>query len=159
MSEAVLSTVSLSIQDIVAIIGIFVGIAVAYKGVIEYRDSVNLRRAEWLHKLYCEFYVDLQLKGTREKLDSDEGMKRISAILEKPDSSLDEEETEMCAKFNDYLNFFEFMMHLRKTKALRDDDIIDMFEYYLSLLSKSKSIMNYLKREGYELLHQYLSSS
>jgi hypothetical protein len=153
--EAVSSTVSL----IVAILGLLVAIVVAFKGIEEYRASVNLRRAEWLHKLYCEFYVEPQLKETRNELDSDEGMKKIAAILDKTETtSLDTEETETCEKFNDYLNFFEFMMHLRKTKALTDDDIADMFEYYLKLLSSSKSIMNYLKRAGYELLYQYLSS-
>jgi hypothetical protein len=84
-------------------------------------------------------------------------MKKIEAILGKPETSLCKEEKETYAKFNDYLNFFEFMMHLRKTKALNDDDIKDMFEYYLKLLSSSKSIMNYLKQErfGFELLCQY----
>ena len=89
-------------------------------------------------------------------VDLDDGRKRISAILEKPESSLAAEESEICEGFNDYLNFFKFMMYLRKTKALRDTDIADMFKYYLGLLSLSTSILGYLKREGYELLAHYL---
>ena len=54
--------ISFSFQDAVAVAGLIAGVIVSGIGVLEYRDSVTLRRAEWAHKLYHEFYVDPQLK-------------------------------------------------------------------------------------------------
>lgn len=159
MSEVVINGISISIKDIIEIGGLFAAIIVAWKGVDEYRASVIVRRAEWLYRLYHEFYVEPNLKGIRNEVDSEEGRKKIDAILEKPENSLAEEENKTYIKFNDYLNFFEFMMYLRKTKALKEDDITDMFEYYLNSLAQLRSITDYLKREGYELLNQYIKDN
>jgi hypothetical protein len=138
MSEVFTNSVVVNVQDVITIFGFIAGIVVAWKGIQEYSNSVIVRRAEWLYRLYHEFYVEPHLKEIREEVDSEEGRKKIDSILGKPENSLTEKEMETCIKFNDYLNFFEFMMYLRKTKALKDDDIADMFKYYLESLALSK---------------------
>jgi len=156
MSMVSATNLSFSFQDGIALIGLIAGIIVSVLGVLEYRASVKLQRAEWLHKLYREFYAEPQLKDIRALLDSEDGKKRISLILEKSEKSLSEEESKTSESLNDYLNFFEFMMYLKKIKAITDADISDIFQYYLGLLATSKSVMHYLQLEGYELLNEYL---
>jgi hypothetical protein len=102
MSEVVINGISISIKDIFDIGGIFAVIIVGWKGVEEYHASIIMRRAKWLYRLYHEFYVEPNLKEIRDEIDSEEGRKKIDAILEKPENSLTEEENKTCIKFNDY---------------------------------------------------------
>lgn len=148
---------SFSFQDGIALAGLIAGSIVSGLGVLQYSASIRFQRAEWLRKLYREFYAEPQLKAVRALLDSDKGKKQISDILEKSEKSLSEEESKVCESFNDYLNFFEFMLYLKKIKAITDADISDVFQYYIDLLAASESILHYLQPEGYELLSKYLN--
>jgi hypothetical protein len=145
-----------SFDEFTAFIGIVGGLLVAVGIVQQYRASVTLRRAEWLYKLYHEFYVEPHLKEIRDAMDKTGPRARIEEMLRKPPQALDEKQTEELFRFTDYLNFFEFTMFLLKIKALNETDVDDMFDYYLGLLSGSEAIMAYLRAYGYSLLFDYL---
>jgi len=51
-------------------ISALVGMASVITAVLTYRSSVKVRRADWLLKLYSEFYEKEYLKVVRKKLDS-----------------------------------------------------------------------------------------
>ncbi|MEM3382306.1 MAG: hypothetical protein QXI59_04860 [Candidatus Bathyarchaeia archaeon] len=142
------------LQEVIAIAGIIAGIITAFKGIQEYRRSITFRRAEWLYSLYRDFYIQPYLKEIREEMDSEEGRRRIEQIIQK--EKLVEKEEELLSNFTDYLNFFEFMLHLRKTGALKEEDVKAMFDYYLKLFYKSKTIIEYLSKTGYEYLAEHL---
>ncbi|MCX8169927.1 MAG: hypothetical protein N3D72_02440, partial [Candidatus Methanomethyliaceae archaeon] len=65
-------------------------------------------------------------------------------------------EEKLLTSFTDYLNFFEFMLYLRKIDALREEDVKAMFDYYLKLFYKSEPIIKYLSEMGFEYLAEYL---
>lgn len=145
----------IGLQEAIAIAGIIVGGATACKGIQEYRRSIMFRRAKWLYSLYHDFYMEPYLKEVREEMDSEEGRNRIEKIIRK-EEELSREEEKFLSNFTDYLNFFEFMLYLRKIGALKEDDVKAMFEYYLELFYKSKPIIEYLSKMGFENLTEYL---
>jgi len=147
----------MSVQDAISLFGVLIGGVAAALGLRQYADSVGLRRAEWLYKLYEEFYVEDSLKSIREKLDSDRGREEIESIIRKSETQLSEAENEELIKFTDYLNFFEFMAYLKKKGAIKRDDIIDMFRYYLDCLRHSTVISSYIPTAGYEMLGSFLA--
>jgi len=147
----------IGIQEAAAIVAVGAGILTAIKGIQEYRSSVAIRRAEWLYKFYHEFYVEPHLKEVRETLDSDKKTE-IEHIIQKDERELTSSEDKLLTKFTDYLNFFEFMVYLRKIGALKKKDVEALFNYYLWRLSRSKPIMQYLPRAGYGYLFEYLES-
>jgi len=110
-----------------------------------------------LYELYNEFYVDEQKKLVRDQLDSPSGREIVGAIMTKKEEALTTEEAALLSQFCDYLNFFEFMIVLKKNGALRDRDIIDMFDYYLRSLLKINGIVFYLKDNGFAHLSEQLT--
>ena len=72
----------------------------------EGRKGLRVRRAEWLASLYEKFYERSELKEVREILDCKGG--RSEAI--------DKVVSEEPPAFSDYLNFFEFVAVLRKSR-------------------------------------------
>lgn len=87
-------------------------------------------------------------------MDSEDGRKRIELIIQKRELSGKDEK--LLSSFTDYLNFFEFMLYLRKIGALKEDDVKAMFDYYIKLFHKSKPIIEYLSKMGFEHLSEYL---
>lgn len=60
--------------------------------------------------------------------------------------------------FTDYLNFFEYVAILTKSEQLRDEDIEDLFGYYLNCLKRHERVRKYIDNpiNGYEKLSQLL---
>jgi Mlc titration factor MtfA (ptsG expression regulator) len=74
-----------------------------------YYQNSRLRRAEWLASLYEKFFERSDLKTVREILDCTPGQS----------AAIDQLAAEEPAEFTDYLNFFEFVAVLRKTRQLK----------------------------------------
>jgi hypothetical protein len=146
------------LETLIAIVGVasalVTAIVTAIKGIREYKRSIMLRRAEWIYNLYRDFYVQPHLKTVREELDSVEGRSMVEELIRK--EVLTREEEKFLSDFTDYLNFFEFIIYLMKMGALMEDDVEAMFDYYLKLFYKSKPIIEYMKKTGYEYLAGYL---
>ena len=138
--------------------GLVAGIIVAAIGVNGYRNSVKIRRSEWLYKLYNQFYVEPNLKEIRQMIDSEKGICMIKELIAKDEKSLDQKELDRLDQFTDYCNFFEFMMVLKKSGVLKPEDVKDMFRYYLDLFP-SNVIEKYLMKNGFKLLSKYLQEN
>jgi len=54
------------------------------------------------------------------------------------------------------LNFFEFVAVLRKFRQLKQEEIEDLFGYYLNCLRDKPEMRDYIVRNGYELLDALL---
>jgi len=115
-------------------------------GIYVYFTNSRLRRAEWLASLYEKFYERPELKVVREVLDCEGGQ---SAAIDK----LVSEET---AEFSDYLNFFEFVAVLRKSGQLTQEEIEDLFHYYLDCIENCRAVRAYIAKKGYEQLDRLL---
>jgi hypothetical protein len=63
---------------------------------------------------------------------------------------------EESAGFTDYLNFFEFVAVLRKSNQLTDEQIEDLFGYYLDCLESCQAVRTYVAKKGYEQLDRLL---
>jgi len=59
-------------------------------------------------------------------------------------------------EFSDYLNFFELISFLEKSKQVKSQDVEDLFCYYLNCLEKHQLIRDYIKDRGYEQLYRFL---
>jgi hypothetical protein len=133
-----------------------VALGVASFGVFQYWRSVNVRRSEWIYKFYSEFYVEPIHKTVRDKLDSDDGKRDIERVIRNV-KNLTNEDRQLRNSFSDYLNFFEFLLYLKKIHVISGHDIEDMFGYYLDVLAKSNDIKEFVEDYGYGLLSNYLT--
>lgn len=143
--------------SIIGLAGVIVAAGVGGFGGIQYLKSLRERRSQWIHRLYNDFYVKSHLKAARDKLDSDVGKQGIERIIGlKNDSALSQQELNLLYSFTDYLNFFQFILYLKKISMIKDSDIADMFSYYVGLLRNSLAIKAYLKDYNYDILYDYL---
>lgn len=127
-------------------IAALIAAAAALWGIYVYFSNSRLRRAEWLRSLYEKFYERVELKRVREVLDCEGG--RSEAI----DKLVSEEPPEL----SDYLNFFEFVAVLRKSRQLTEEEIEDLFHYYLDCLENCRAVRAYIAKKGYEQLDRLL---
>lgn len=134
------------------IIGILIALATftiagtsAYFAINTYRKNSSLEHAKWLFNLYEKFYEKEHLKEIRNKLDCDIPSKEVENLVKKESF-----------EFTDYLNFFEFVAFLKKSKQLTFEEIEDLFGYYLGCIDRHKSVRDYLTPNGYELLNEML---
>ena len=112
-----------------------------------YRANSRLERAKWQANLYEKFYERPDLKRVREILDSDDEISLEITKLIRDESP----------EFTDYLNFFEFVAFLKKSKQLKLDEVNDLFGYYLDCLNRRTDIQIYVSKRGYELLSELLA--
>ena len=70
--------------------------------------------------------------------------------------SVDKLVIEEPAEFTDYLNFFEFVAVLGKSGQLKENEIEDLFRYYLDCLEKNRKVREYIAGRGYEHLDRLL---
>lgn len=120
--------------------------ALVWAAYVFWKNS-RLERAKWLSNLYEKFYEKDNLKGIRDVLDSDDDISLEITKLIRDESK----------EFTDYLNFFEFVAFLKKSKQLKTDEIDDLFGYYLDCLNRRENLRVYVKKRGYELLDKLLS--
>jgi len=144
------------LEDVIAITGLIIAMLTAFLGLRQYSDSLKLSRGKWLYKFYREFYLEPRLNKIREKIDSKSGIQEVEELLAKDELNRSGEENQLFSEFTDFLNFFEFMLYLTKNNSIKEADVEDMFNYYLTLLGSSVPIKSYLPEDGYELLSTYL---
>jgi hypothetical protein len=136
-------------KDLAQLVSVLVGAFAGFFAFRTYHRNARLERARWASNLYAKFYEgESSLKRVRDQLDCftpDEG---VNALVKS--------ET---AEFTDYLNFFELMAYLRKSKQLENEDIEALFGYYLDCMSKHRTVVEYIrdKGKGYESLRELLS--
>ncbi len=58
-------------------------VAIAIPAILAYRESLRLRRAEWLHRLFQEYYSASTYRPIRQLLDETDGRAKLSLILSK----------------------------------------------------------------------------
>ena len=140
------------IAKLATIAAALVGTAGAVFAVKAYWQSVRLKRAEWLQKLYQQFYELERYRTVREILDyrPERELSRIYAHLQ------DQSKDDLVDQLWDYLNFFEFVAGLLKLKQITSADLKLLFEYPLRRIADDQQIMAKLSLEGYEHLHALL---
>ncbi|HUY81395.1 MAG TPA: hypothetical protein VMU92_06695 [Acidobacteriaceae bacterium] len=125
-----------------------VAIIAAIVALWTYRSNSRRERAKWAVQLYDKFYETDHYKPIREKLDCG------------PDTAADVVQlaTQESPEFTDYLNFFEMVSYLAKSKQLSKNDVLSLFQYYLQCLKKHDAVMTYLnnKENGFEQLRKFL---
>lgn len=137
--------------DIVAGFVVPIGAALA---LLTYWRDAKLRRAEWLYRLYQQFYENDRFNPIRALVDytPDAKITQLKADIDgEVGSSLHE-------AFVDYLNFFEFIAIQLKNKTLRRAEVLDMFEYYIKRLGDLEFVVKYIEDYGYENLDALLKS-
>ena len=122
----------------IAALGTFIAALLA---LFVYQKNSRLERARWASTLYEKFYHEDRLKQIRDALDGHIDSAEVNQLVSNEDP-----------KFTDYLNFFEFIAFLRKSKQLEDSEIDDLFGYYLDCLKKDEGVRTYILNpdKGYE---------
>ena len=140
------------IAKIATIIATLVGAIGVGFAVNSYRQSVRLKRAEWLQKLYQQLYELDRYRTVREILDYRPERELAEIYAHLSDQSKDDMMDQLCY----YLNFFEFVAGLVELKQIRMADLKLLFEYPLERIADDEQIMASLSQEGYEHLHVLL---
>ena len=119
-----------------------------------YRSNVRLKRAEWIDKLHTKFYEAENYKRMRHIWDYQRAPE--FANLQRA-LNTDGLEDELCERFVDYLNFFEYISSLWKTDQLSQSEIIMLFEHYLYLIRELDFVWSYVRGQGFENLTELIS--
>lgn len=116
--------------------------------ILAYRRDVRHKQTDWLYQLFTKFYEQPTYQAIRKVLDykiEPEYSELQRQIAEPGVKDLEE-------KFSDYLNFFEFICNLQQTGRMDRRDINNMFDYYLTSLSRMDWATAYVNRNGFEAL-------
>jgi hypothetical protein len=126
------------------------GIIAVFWALWVYHNNSRRERARWTESLYARFYERTELKAVREMLDCKSGSAEVSSLV-----------AEEPAALTDYLNFFEFMAYLEKSRQLSKADMKALFDYYLKCLSRHKELSAYIQdpQDGFENLRRILSDA
>jgi hypothetical protein len=133
------------IYNFAATIAALGALATAIFAYFTFRRNARLERARWALSLYEKFYERKELKDIRETLDCESDVEQVIELI------LEEK-----ADFTDYLNFFEFIAFLKHNKQLRDEEVEDLFGYYLRCLKRHERIRKYIRDQDYQKLDQLL---
>ena len=120
--------------------------------ILTYLRSVQTKRAEWLVSLHEKFFETDRYARVRRVLD----------YRQEPDySGLAQAVTAqqhhlLADEFFRYLNFFELLASLRRLRQISDEEILGLFDYDLRLLAQHQFIMDALRPQGFEQLHELL---
>lgn len=106
----------------------------------------NLEKAKWLLNLWEKFFYEKKYSKIRQLFDSPNKFGELVKITSDKEHNLEED-------FVDYLNFFQFIASLRKSDQLEITEIKMMFDYYLSLIGERECVMDYLKKNKFDELH------
>ena len=114
-----------------------------------YHSNSRLEKSRWASALYEKFYEKEQLKRVRDLLDCEADAEAVRKLV-----------SEETPDFTDYLNFFEYVGFLEKSKQLSHEGVQDIFKYYLMCLKRHKVVMSYIADDskGYEQLRQLLAA-
>jgi hypothetical protein len=140
----------LDLKPFIEMIYQVVAIIAALGALWVYRRNSRLERTRWASSLYEKFYENERYKKIREALDVPTNSDSVNGLV-----------IEEKAEFTDYLNFFELVAYLKKSKQLRDEDVEALFDYYLKCLNRHDRVRTYIDNEenGYENLHMLLKKS
>jgi hypothetical protein len=134
-------------------------IVAGFFAVSDFRSRVLAEKSKWFLQLYEKLFENPQYKHVRRKLDYAD-TEEIKMLIRRDAESKEFTEAERTVfdEFTDYLNFFEFVAHLKEVGQLTSQDINATFDYYLRLLTKQRNpeIRGYLKKEGFENLDKLL---
>jgi hypothetical protein len=137
----------------------FAAILGGFLALNDYQTKAVAEKAKWLLQLYETLFEGGQFKSVRRKIDYDD-IEEIKALIEadRMDVEFTPDQRVKFDEFTDYLNFFEFIAHLKKIEQLTSEDIRATFDYYLRLLTvkRNPEIRQYLKKEGFENLDRLL---
>jgi gamma-glutamylcyclotransferase (GGCT)/AIG2-like uncharacterized protein YtfP len=151
MAGALLEWLRINKDAVQALATVLASLSFLY-GIMKYRGTVQLKRAEWLHKLFLSFYEQTRYRQIRELLDGRQrnpGETALQAVTRLHKES----------ELDDYLNFFEFLAGLQTLGQMRKKDVLILFEYWIQRLRCDPDIAEYIRRFGYENLSKLLPKS
>lgn len=134
-------------------------IVAGFLAISDYRTRVLAEKSKWFLQLYEKLFENPQYKHVRRKLDY-EDVEEIKMLIHHDAQNIGFSQAQQTVfdEFTDYLNFFEFIAHLKEIGQVTSEDIKATFDYYLKLLTKARNpeIRQYLKKEGFENLDKLL---
>jgi hypothetical protein len=135
---------------IAQIVSYLFGAIAALLAFFVYWANSRRERARWAESLYEKFFERPELKVVRDLLDCEGDDQEVRDLVGAGEYD-----------FTDYLNFFEFVAYLQKSRQLSAADVKALFEYYLQCLKKHTVVMEYIgdKANGYEYLNELLGAN
>jgi hypothetical protein len=117
-----------------------------------YWHGARLKRAEWLQRLYLQFYEQERYRDIRDLLDY-RPERELNLLY---DGLRHGKRSGLTDQLWDYLNFFEFVAGLQKLKQIRERDLKLLLQYPIERIAADEEIMDCLDREGFEHLDALL---
>jgi len=141
MSDDLRNTIDI-LAKVIASIGVLIV-------VLNYRNQVRIKRAEWLKSLFEKFFENQLYKEARGWLDYDELGEKLSI-----NNDLEKRNNE--EKFTDFLNFFEFIGVLHFRGELTMKEVNEVFDYYLKKIKNEENCRVWINKYGFEKLNKLL---
>lgn len=135
-------------------------------GVYQYKKSIDLKRAEWIHKIFNTFYLEEKFKHIKKGVVYAEILDpSIAEVLKyyiaksngKPFILSPEIDRDaIIEELINFFNFFEFIIYLVEINQIFHRDVQVMFHGFLTRIGRHELIVEFLKRTGYEKTSKYL---
>ena len=122
---------------------------------LSYRRSVRTKRAEWLASLHDKFFETDRYAQVRRLLDYHEEP-QYSDLVRTVTSGT---HSPLADEFYRYLNFFELLASLRQLGEISNNEILGLFEYDLTMLTKHQFVLDALPAQGFDRLPQLLQAT
>lgn len=135
-------------KELAQLIFFIAGTTSAIGAWLTYRANSQLESARWTVRMYEKFYEQADLKRTREALDCEANDENVQSLV-----------ADQSSRLTDYLNFFELLAILHKSKQMSASSMEAMFGYYLDCMQKQPSLMSYIRNSaesGFEQLAAYM---
>lgn len=123
-----------------ALVAYSIGAMAAVASVWNYYKNSQRERTRWLFEMYQRFYGQASFAQMRDLIERHK-TEFIGA-----------DDYEKLNELDAYLNFFEFVAHLKERGELRADEIKAMFDYSLHTIAGDKATNTYVRNYGYEKL-------
>src|SRR5690349_14952238 len=117
-------------KELAQLIFFVAGTASAIGAWLTYRANSQLESARWTVRMYEKFYEQADLKRTGEALDCEANDENVQSLV-----------ADKSSRLTDYLNFFELLAILHKSKQVSASAIEAMFGYYLDCIQRQASLM------------------
>jgi hypothetical protein len=137
---------------ITIILGLITLVLTYYGQKISQQNSL-LQKNQWHTELFTRFFIEETYKQMRYILDFKPKLE-FGKLLQSLEPDCNDRISE---EFYDYLNFFEFIASMWKSKQIEYSEIISLFRYYLLMLSREKFIRDEIRQKNFDFLDNLLN--
>ena len=126
--------------------------------IFQYKRSIDLKRAEWISKLYDTFYITEHFSYCKSNIIYSKTLNKeiTTALINSFNWEAQDEKSKLVIeKVDNFLNFFEFIIYLNEIKQINSKDLNAMFSRFLKKIKSHDLLYKVIEKNWYKRLYKY----